>query len=345
MLNIIFKSSNYIFVLALFFLLLVSCDNNIKSKEEIKNNFNEAPQNELPQVPQTTEAIQIGSKAYGGIVVSENNGELLIASESDLPSDRNDGMSWLDAKIKASSLTLNGYNDWRLPDDNELKQLCRLRVQLNLSGFYWSSMTYYEVNNRYNEQTQSRANIYMCGHYYAASYKDNNHFVRLVRIQKGQLTTGVNDNGIVYWVDRTGKKGLIVDVIDLGLMDWYAAVKAWQENGNGWYLPTLEDLEKLYKNEKKLSGLNLEGWYWCTKASGDDISQRQSCIFDLTTGEVNSDVAGFSEYNVRLVKAFGGYSSFVDNNQGDGNNSQKDSTKTNDANDDSNSAQTPENIN
>lgn len=339
------KNFILVFIVALYFPFLFSCDNNINSKEEIINNTPKAPQNQAPRMIQPTEAIQIGSKAYGGIVVSENNGELLIASESDLPSDKNDGMSWLDAKIKANSLTLNGYNDWRLPDDNELKQLCRLRVQLNLNGFYWSSKTYYEGNNRYNEQTQSRANIYRCGFADAVSDKDNNHFVRLVRIQNGHLTNGVNDNGIVYWIDRTGKKGLMVDEIDLGIMDWYAAVKAWQENGNGWYLPTLEDLEKLYKNEKKVSGLNLEGWYWCTKASGDDISQRQSCIFDLTTGEVDSDVASFSQNNVRLVKAFGGYSSFVEDNQGGGNKSQKESTQNNDANDDSNSVQTPEKIN
>jgi hypothetical protein len=55
------------------------------------------------------------------------------------------------------------------------------------------------------------------------------------------------DDGTIYWVDGTGKHGLMVYPKDLGIMKWAAADEACKNLGAGWHLPTKDELDKLYK--------------------------------------------------------------------------------------------------
>ena len=55
------------------------------------------------------------------------------------------------------------------------------------------------------------------------------------------------DGGIVYWVDATGKHGLIAYAKDLGIIKWDAANEACKNLGAGWRLPTKDELNKLYE--------------------------------------------------------------------------------------------------
>ena len=48
--------------------------------------------------------------------------------------------------------------------------------------------------------------------------------------------------GIVYWVDNKGTHGLIADKNDLGELIWYNAIKACEQKGEGWHLPTKKEL-------------------------------------------------------------------------------------------------------
>ena len=55
------------------------------------------------------------------------------------------------------------------------------------------------------------------------------------------------DGGVVYWVDDTGKHGLIAYGKDLGIMKWERAVQSCKDLGAGWHLSTKDELDKLYK--------------------------------------------------------------------------------------------------
>jgi hypothetical protein len=55
------------------------------------------------------------------------------------------------------------------------------------------------------------------------------------------------DGGTVYWVDGTGKHGLIVWPSDLGIKKWEESVQACTNLGTGWHMATKDELDKLYK--------------------------------------------------------------------------------------------------
>jgi len=55
------------------------------------------------------------------------------------------------------------------------------------------------------------------------------------------------DGGVVYWVDGTGKHGLIAYGKDLGIMKWERAVQSCKDLGPGWHLSTKDELDKLYR--------------------------------------------------------------------------------------------------
>lgn len=65
--------------------------------------------------------------------------------------NRNHGKvgNWEHAKGYCSSLTLNGHNDWRLPDYETLKALYENSSQLTnvFTGYYWSSSSYVDISS------------------------------------------------------------------------------------------------------------------------------------------------------------------------------------------------------
>lgn len=103
----------------------------------------------LAQIEQMTnyvvKSIGIVSKfKHGGFVLYEENGHGLIAAIYDLGV-----LNWVDAKKVCDELILNGYNDWHLPEKDELNSLYTYLKKVNIGGFandwYWSS-TEYENN-------------------------------------------------------------------------------------------------------------------------------------------------------------------------------------------------------
>ncbi len=74
------------------------------------------------------------------------------------------------------------------------------------------------------------------------------------------------DGGIVYFVDEQGAHGLIADKADMGRMTWAAAEKACAEKGQGWRLPTRDEMVKLYANMGKVGRFE-QNDYWTSTES------------------------------------------------------------------------------
>ena len=83
---------------------------------------------------------KIGDKACGGIVfhVDESGKHGLVAAENDLPGAEQD---WQRSYLACCNLSLNDYNDWRLPENNELNKIYEAKsfFENMLDWFYWSA--------------------------------------------------------------------------------------------------------------------------------------------------------------------------------------------------------------
>ncbi|MDQ6812321.1 MAG: DUF1566 domain-containing protein, partial [Bacteroidota bacterium] len=121
---------------------------------------------------------RIGAKHQGGIVFywSDSTGKRgLIATEKDL-----EGLYSWDAAMQkfdstTHSVTINGYNDWRLPTKEELATLYANRNLIGRfsHGIYWSS-------TRYGNSTSAWQQGFLNGNQNHLPMHDEYH-VRLVR--------------------------------------------------------------------------------------------------------------------------------------------------------------------
>jgi hypothetical protein len=108
----------------------------------------------------------------GGFVVWEKDGHGLVAALYDI--GRN---NWWDAKIACEELVMNGYSDWFLPTEDDLRTLYTNLYQSGFGGFaranYWSSTDNDDLYNAWNFDF-SNGNAYKYG-------KDFEAYVRAVR--------------------------------------------------------------------------------------------------------------------------------------------------------------------
>lgn len=112
----------------LFILVLVSCNSN----SDRKTNQPESKTTNQP-LPHS-----IGVEDKGGIIVYEDNGYGLVVTPKDLGV-----MTWDEANSMCQNLSFNGYNDWRLPNKEELAKIYFNLKTRELGGFgndaYWGS--------------------------------------------------------------------------------------------------------------------------------------------------------------------------------------------------------------
>ena len=71
---------------------------------------------------------------------------------------------------------------------------------------------------------------------------------------------------------------------DLGVMDWKQAEQACEKLGNGWRLPSLEELEIVYKNRMQIGGFE-EGHYWSSSESLDESISNAMMIIRFGIGD------------------------------------------------------------
>jgi hypothetical protein len=115
----------------------------------------------------------------------------------------------------------------------------------------------------------------------------------------------VHAGGIVFQINEDGT-GLVADLENLGLMDWYdamdAAASATSQGYDDWYIPSLEELELMYNtiaqgadNSGNFSG----GYYW----SSTEWSSTRAWFVILNTGTTSHGTKA-NAYWVRVIRAF-----------------------------------------
>jgi len=116
-----------------------------------------------------------------------------------------------------------------------------------------------------------------------------------------------HEGGIVFSVDSVNKKGKIAHVDDAGPMPWQDAMIIHDQLGDGWRLPTLEELQLMYKNIGQgadNSGEFAGGLYW----SATDYDQYQARLLRFRDGNTsyhyNKEVEN-RRFLVRAVRDFG----------------------------------------
>jgi len=115
-----------------------------------------------------------------------------------------------------------------------------------------------------------------------------------------------HDGGMVFAVDANSKNGMIVYLEDAGPMTWEDAVQIHEQLGEGWRLPTLDELLILYKTVGQGAENTAEfsnGLYW----SATDYDQYQARLLrfrDANTSYHYNKVAPHRKYRVRAIRDF-----------------------------------------
>jgi hypothetical protein len=85
---------------------------------------------------------------------------------------------------------------------------------------------------------------------------------------------------------------------DLGYMRWNDSKKACADLGDGWRLPTKDELNLLYENKEKIGGF-ANRYYWSSTESDNNFAWNQGFYIG---NQVNFYKTNF--YYVRAVRAF-----------------------------------------
>ncbi len=81
-------------------------------------------------------------------------------------------------------------------------------------------------------------------------------------------------------------------------MDWEQANKACKEIGNGWRLPTVEELKEIHKYKDDIGGFKPNERYWSLTDNGDS----SAWYFDFPFGSDDSSSSKTNTGYVRAVK-------------------------------------------
>ena len=89
----------------------------------------------------------LGKSLYGGTIIGLLDDSILILASKDTETRLN----WSEAIEYCSKLSSNGYQDWRLPSKDELKELYKNKDSLDdkeafIASYYWSSSEFSSTN-------------------------------------------------------------------------------------------------------------------------------------------------------------------------------------------------------
>ena len=117
----------------------------------------------------------------------------------------------------------------------------------------------------------------------------------------------IHDGGIVFMIDSAGKVGKMAFSKDVGPMPWKDAMQIHEQLGEGWRLPTMDELSIMYKNIGQgadNSGQFSDELYW----SADSYDTFQARLLRFSDGNAsyhyNKNVE-HRKFQVRAVRDFG----------------------------------------
>ncbi len=114
------------------------------------------------------------------------------------------------------------------------------------------------------------------------------------------------DGGIVFAVDPSGKTGKIAHIDDAGPMTWTDAIKIHEELGEGWRLPSFDELEILYQTIGQgatNSGQFSDELYWSATAYGEYQARLIKFRGGNTSYHYNKN-AEHRKFQVRAIRDF-----------------------------------------
>lgn len=184
---------------------------------------------------------------------------------------------------------MHDYDTWRIPTAEELA-LLRANGYLKDAAYMSKSTSSSRgivllVTDNNETYLQKEARL-----------KEEARLREEARVRKQQIADGKGDNGVYkvgYYYNVDGKKGVVFEVTPDGKhgkmvrinqapskMDWYSA-KSWCSNlGNGWRLPTKDELLVISRNRAALNAVLVavgdeipNGWYWSSTEYDSDSSR------------------------------------------------------------------------
>ena len=124
----------------------------------------------------------------------------------------------------------------------------------------------------------------------------------------GSLKVGQKyQGGIVFYIDDTGKHGLIAAPKDeMGLYTWEEAIdicdKKVLDGYDDWYLPSKGELHELYLNRYAISGFSNE-IYWSSSGSWHYDAWYQN-FNNGRQDNYNPSIYNYATYRVRSIRSF-----------------------------------------
>ncbi len=227
---------------------------------------------------------------------------------------------------------------WRLPSVDELELIYRnvdvINASLERNGYstriykedyYWSNLVsdgwicvsmndgvgYRDLGDSFNRvravsafSLNSHNNSSSSTHQYSSYNQSQSSYSQTYKV--GDYYDANGKQGVVFAVTPDGKHGKIVGLNNLGNMTWNSAVSACRNLGNGWRLPSEDELLAIYKVKSTLDstlaavgdGLP-EGYHWSSIEGGSDYAWR----VHMFSGTTYYDPKNYYYY-VRAVSAF-----------------------------------------
>jgi clan AA aspartic protease (TIGR02281 family) len=115
----------------------------------------------------------------------------------------------------------------------------------------------------------------------------------------------IYDGGFIFYIDGTGTHGLITAdkhiwvTSERAVGNWGEALNACRTLGNGWRLPSKDELNLMRISKEVLSNIQLDGVYW----SSTECNNNSAWAIDFTDGEQTCWEKRFN-CGVRAVKTF-----------------------------------------
>ena len=131
-----------------------------------------------------------------------------------------------------------------------------------------------------------------------------------------QARIGTNyGGGIIFFIDKTGKHGLIAAPVDQGAGDWYSALRLCADYRGGgysdWIMPSISQLHALYQRKDAVGPFSTNpSIYWSSTQGAGGAEYSGVWIHDFppyggAPSEHASPASGTNNFNhVRAIRAF-----------------------------------------